>query len=124
MKHNDEKLAEIKKLFVMQIKDDWGTREEYALLQKTDSFVEYAQFTKLIRFFDMMSHYKITEETSFAIHFYYVWWSSFFIKMIDCFMDAFNSIDASERQMTFPPDWCSLISRMDKQFIRYGMAIE
>lgn len=123
LKHNENKLREIQKLFVLQIKDNWGTREEYAQLQKTDLFVDYAQFTKLIRYFDMMSHYKITEETAFAIHFYYVWWRSFFIQMIDCFMEAFNNIDPSQRHMTFPPDWCSLINRMDKQMKKYGLAL-
>lgn len=124
LKHNKSKLKGIEKLFIMQIKDDWGTRKEYKLLQKTDSFMDYAQFTRLIRFFDMMSHYKITQETAYAIHFYYVWWRSFFIQMIDCFMDAFNTIDPSERHITFPPDWCSLITRMDTQLTKYGLSLK
>lgn len=124
LKHDEGKLGEIKKLFIMQIRDDWGTREEYALLQKTDLFNDYAQFTKLIRYFDMMSHYKITKETAYAIHFYYVWWRSFFVQMIDCFMDAFDNLDPSERHMTFPPDWCSLVSRMDAQMINYDLSLE
>jgi hypothetical protein len=124
LKHNPNKLEEIKEIFVKQIKDDWGTREEYAQLQKTQLFIDYAQFTKLIRFFDVMSHYRITEETAYAIHFYYVWWRSFFKQMIDCFMVAYNSVDASKRHMSFPPDWCSLIGRMDAQMIRYNLSIE
>ncbi len=124
LKHDKSKLNEIQKLFIMQIKDDWGTREEYAQLQQTDLFKDYAQFTKLIRYFDMMSHYKITEETAYAIHFYYVWWRSFFIQMIDCFMTAFEKTTPSERHMTFPPDWCSLVKRMDAQMKKYDLSLE
>ena len=124
LKHDKSKLDEIKKLFVMQISDDWGTREEYAALQKTQVFVDYANFTKLIRFFDMMSHYKITEETAYAIHFYYVWWRSFFVEMINCFNQAFLDTEESKRHMSFPPDWCSLITRMDSQMNKLGLSIE
>lgn len=38
-------------LFKMQITDNWGTRKEYEKLQQTNRFKDYAEFTRLIRFF-------------------------------------------------------------------------
>ena len=124
LKTNPEDISKIYDLFVMQVRDEWGTREEYERLQKTDAFIDYARFTKLIRFFDMLSHYNITKETAYAIHFYYVWWRSFFIKMIECFKQAESSISIEERNIKTSPSWCDLIERMDAQMKKHNLSIE
>lgn len=123
IKVSKTKLEKMKKLFIMQIKDNWGTRAEYQKLQSTVAFGEYAMFTKLIRFFDMLSHYRITKETAYAIHFYYVWWRGFFIEMIDCYNQAKASISSQEIYMTVDPSWIDLVERMDMQMIKQGLAI-
>lgn len=124
LKTSPEEIKKMYDLFVMQVRDEWGTRQEYEELQKTDAFIDYARFTKLIRFFDMLSHYNITKETAYAIHFYYVWWRSFFIKMIDCYKQAEESVPIEERNLKISPSWCTLIERMDAQIIKQGLGIE
>ncbi|MBO4475608.1 MAG: hypothetical protein J5737_02625 [Bacteroidales bacterium] len=114
----------IYELFVMQVRDNWGTRDEYEKLQKTNSFIDYANFTKLIRFFDVLSHYTITKETAYAVHFYYVWWRSFFVKMINCYRIAEESVPANERNLTVSPSWCGLVDRMDAQMKAHGLELE
>ena len=124
LKTNPEGIKKIYNLFVMQVRDEWGTREEYEELQKTSEFIDYARFTKLIRFFDMLSHYNITKETAYAIHFYYVWWRSFFIKMIECYKEAELSVPEEERNLTISPSWIDLIERMDAQMIKQNLPLE
>ena len=124
LKTNPNALDKMKELFVMQVRDDWGTREEYEKLQKTSDFIDYASFTKLIRFFDMLSHYNITKETAYAIHFYYVWWRSFFVQMIKCYKQAELSVPVEERNIKISPSWCNLIERMDEQMTKQNLSLE
>lgn len=124
VKTNPDALKRVQKLFVMQVRDEWGTREEYEALQKTAEFKDYAQFTKLIRFFDMLSHYNITKETAYAIHFYYVWWRSFFVKMIDCYKQAERSVPSEERNLSISPSWCDIVERMDSQLSKQGLSLQ
>lgn len=111
-------------IFSMQITDNWGTREEYEKLQQSHEFKDYAEFTKLIRFFDMMSHYRISKDTAYAVHFYYVWWRSFMVEMIECFTKTFYSIPAEDRQLSFMPGWNMMIERMDAQMSKFGLPIK
>ena len=124
LKNNPKAIDKIFELFVMQVRDEWGSRKEYEKLQKTSAFIDYARFTKLIRFFDMLSHYNITKETAYAIHFYYVWWRSFFIRMIDCYKQAEQSVPIEERNLTISPSWVDLIERMDNQMIKQNLSVE
>ena len=123
IKSDPKALDKMQSLFSMQIRDDCGTREEYEKLQKTQSFCDYSRFTKLIRFFDMLSHYNITKETAYAIHFYYVWWRSFFIEMINCYKTAESSIPIEKINLSVSPSWCDLIERMDSQMLKHGLSL-
>ncbi len=123
MKRDPNAIKEIQNIFKMQIKDSWGTRTDYEKLQETSRFKDYAQFTKLVRYFDMLSHYKISAETAYAIHFYYVWWRSFFIEMIECFKNAADEIPEQEQHLHFLPDWCYLVNRLDKQMEKYKLPL-
>ena len=71
----------------------------------------------------MLSHYKISAETAYAIHFYYVWWRSFFIEMIECFKNAADEIPEQEQHLHFLPDWCYLVNRLDKQMEKYKLPL-
>lgn len=121
--NHDEVYDEILRIFKMQITDDWGSREEYACLQQTEFFKDYAEFTKLIRFFDMMSRYDIHEQPAMAIHFYYGWWRSFFVEMIECFKVAFDAVEPHKRHLSFMPDWHDMIERMDAKMIKYNLPV-
>ena len=123
IKKNPDVLVELKELFKKQIKDSWGTREEYAELQKTSRFNDYSCCLQLIRFFEMMQYYRISEHTAKAIHFYYAWWRSFFILIIDCFKEAFNEIPDSEKHLCFLPDWCSMIENYDDKMKEYKLPL-
>lgn len=123
LKTNKSKLYDIEKLFMMQIRDEWGTRQEYENLQQTKAFQDYAHFTKLIRFFDMLSHYNITKQTAYAIHFYYVWWRGFFVDMIECYKSAEQTVPHNEHYMTVSPSWYDLIERMDVQMAKHNLAV-
>lgn len=121
--YGNSSLNKIENLFKMQITDQWGTREEYERLQQTNEFKDYAEFTKLIRFFDMMSHYRISKDTAYAVHFYYVWWRSFLVVMIECFKNTYYSIDEKDRQLSFIPGWNSMIERMDAHMAKFNLPI-
>ncbi len=123
MKEGSRVYAEMSSIFKMQITDDWGSRDEYARLQQTELFKDYAEFTKLIRFFDMMSRYNISEQSAIAIHFYYAWWRSFFKSMTDCFKKTFQNIDSNERHLSFMPDWHDVVERMDLVMHKYNLPI-
>lgn len=120
----EKTIEKMSMLFNMQITDQWGTREEYENLQKTNEFKDYAEFTKLIRFFDMMSHYRISKDTAYAVHFYYSWWRSFMVEMISCFTHTYYSIPKKDRQLSFMPGWNKMIERMDAHMSKYQLPIE
>ena len=124
IKDRTKTLTEISAIFAKQITDNWGTRKEYEELQKTEAFKDFSEFTKLIRFFDMMSRYQINEQPAMAIHFYYAWWRSYFIIMTDCFKSTFESIFPEQRQLSFMPDWYDLTTRMDAKMQQFGLPIE
>lgn len=121
---------ELKQVFIKQITDNWGDQGEYELLMRTRIFLQFADFTKLSRYFDMISHYELSETTARAIHFYYVWWRSFFIEVKDIFNDAQQEVLLSSESginrsfLSFPPNWVTMIDRMDRHMNKYHLALK
>lgn len=111
--------AAFKKLFVMQITDEWGTIEEHEQHRSEHLFEEYAAITRLGRFFDMISHYDISPTCASALSFYYIWWRGFLKEVAATCVAAFEEVDPARRHLPDPPNWVFAFDRLDEKVLRY-----
>lgn len=110
--------------FERQIRDDYYKNSEWGKFKESDSYMHYAAFTRLMRFFDMISLYKLSDTTAKSVHFYYVWWRSFMVDVKDLFVEVWESIPEDERQLSFMPNWVYTIDRLDKQLLDHKLPLE
>ena len=114
----------LKFAFERQILDDYNACQEWRDFKKTVAYKEYAAFTRLIRYFDLISFYHLSERTSQAVHFYYVWWRSFFYEVKEIFISVNNSIPANKRQLSFLPNWVFALERLDNELRKYNLPLK
>lgn len=110
--------------FERQIRDDYYKNRKWCEFKESEAYIQYAAFTRLMRFFDMISLYKLSDTTAKSVHFYYVWWRSFMIDVKDIFVEVWDSIPADERQLSFMPNWVYTIDRLDKQLRDHKLPLE
>lgn len=110
--------------FERQIRDDYYKNTAWLKFKTTKAYEQYAAFTRLMRFFDMISHYELSSKTAVSIHFYYVWWRDFMIAVKDIFEKTWDSIPESQRHLSFKPNWIDTFRRLDDQLKKFGLKLE
>ena len=110
--------------FERQIRDDYYKNRKWSEFKESEAYIQYAAFTRLMRFFDMISLYKLSDTTAKSVHFYYVWWRSFMVDVKDLFVEVWESIPEDERQLSFMPNWVYTIDRLDKQLRDHKLPLE
>ncbi|MDE6446400.1 MAG: hypothetical protein K2L06_06015 [Alistipes sp.] len=117
-------IAGLKFAFERQIRDDYYNSKEWKKFKKTPLYEEYAAFTRLMRFFDMISHAPLSETTAQSIHFYYVWWSSFLIEVTQIFNDVWEDVPSSKRYPSFKPNWVATTERLNAKLASFGLPLQ
>ncbi len=117
-------IAGLKFAFERQIRDDYYNNEEWRKFKSTTLYEEYAAFTRLMRFFDMISHAPLSETTAQSIHFYYVWWSSFLIEVTQIFNEVWEDIPPKKRHLSFKPNWVTTTDRLNRKLTMFNLPLQ
>ena len=118
---------DLKYIFERQIKDDecnLAADPKWISIQAKPIFAQYIAFMRLMRFFDMISLYPLSETTANAIHFYYVWWRRFLIEMTDIYEDTWTKINNNDRYLSFAPNWVQTTERLDEKLKSFKLPLE
>ncbi len=118
---------DLKYIFERQIKDDecnLAADPKWISIQAKPIFAQYIAFMRLMRFFDMISLYPLSETTANAIHFYYVWWRSFLIEMTNIYKETWNKITVNDRHLSFAPNWVNTTERLDEKLKSFKLPLE
>lgn len=110
-------------LFTNSIKNNWGNRKKADSTFSSERFKDYSAFIKLIRYFDVLSHYTYTPITIHAIHYYYIFYRSFFKEVTDIYLNAYSEIEDNRRITETKHGWSDLTERMDKIVLSYNMPL-
>lgn len=110
--------------FERQIRDDYYKNRDWCKFKESEAFAHYAAFTRLMRFFDMISLYQLSETTAKSVHFYYVWWRSFMVEVRDIFVEVWESVPEKDRHLSFMPNWVYTIKRLDDQLESHNLKLE
>lgn len=110
--------------FERQIRDDYYENEDWRKFKDSDIYKQYAAFTRLMRFFDMISLYQLSETTAKSVHFYYVWWRSFLVDVKDIFEKVWEEVPEKDKQLSFKPNWVYTIERLDDQLLAHKLKLE
>ncbi len=116
---NSTLLKDLKALFSKQFLNEWGSSEEYSILQQQDIFKDYAAITKLLRWFDMISFYEFDEQTSLAVSYYYFWWKEPLSIIINLASSVIHDIPANRDIPIIAPTYLSSIQRLDAKLAKY-----
>lgn len=120
----DKTIKDLQFAFLRQIKDDYNSNAEWRKFKDTEAYKEYAAFTRLARYFDMISHYKLSENTAQALHFYYIWWRSFIIDVRNVFIETYDNTKKEDRQLSFMPNWIHMTNSLDAEFLKNDCPLE
>lgn len=121
IKRDDEVFLKIKEIYKMQISDNWNLNPISAKIKKDELFNYYLAFERLARYFDTISNYELSNVTSSAIHFYYVWWRGLIKQMQNCFLEANEECDT--KYLSFLPNWVTMPDRLDKQLLKFNLPL-
>lgn len=100
-------------LFQKTITNDWGDKEMAKQTFESEIWKYFSGFYKLVRYFDVLSNYKYTELTANAIHYYYIFYRSFFETMIGIYNRAYDSIEKEIMITQSKEGWVYLIEKYD-----------
>jgi len=117
-------IAGLKFAFERQIRDDYYNNKKWRMFKNTPLYQEYAAFTRLMRFFDMISHAPLSETTARSIHFYYVWWSSFITEVTQIFNEVWEDVPPSKRHLSFKPNWVATAERLECKLTSFGLPLQ
>lgn len=107
--------------FIMTITNTEGDNEG---IEEEQFYKDFCAFFKLIRYFNVMSFYAFNEITANAVHYYYVYYRSFFKDMIDIYNEACDSIDKKKQVTTVRENWIYLVEKMDAIMIQNNLPLE
>lgn len=107
--------------FIMTITNTEGDNDG---IENEEFYKDFCAFFKLIRYFNVMSFYAFNEITANAVHYYYVYYRSFFKDMIDIYNEACDSIDKKKQVTTVRENWIYLVEKMDNIMIQNNLPLE
>ena len=107
--------------YIMTITNTEGENEG---IENEDFYKDFCAFFKLIRYFNVMSFYAFNEITANAVHYYYVYYRSFFKDMISLYNEACDSIDKNKQVTTVRENWIYLVEKMDAIMIQNNLPLE
>ena len=107
--------------FIMTITN---TEEENEGIGNEEFYKDFCAFFKLIRYFNVMLFYTFNEITANAVHYYYIYYRSFFKDMIDIYNEACDSIDKKKQVTTVRENWIYLVEKMDAIMIQNNLPLE
>lgn len=110
--------------FKMSLTNDWGDEKTAKTIYDGDLYKYFGDFFKLIRYFNVLSFYSFNNLTANAIHYYYIYYRPFFLKMIDIYNGACDSLDEQREKPITRESWVHLIEKFDKIMIANNLSIE
>lgn len=121
MKSDPSLRKKVMDYFVMTITNTEGDNEG---IEDEEFYKDFCEFFRLIRYFNVMSFYNFNEITANAVHYYYVYYRSFFIDMIDIYNKACDTIKSDEQVTTVRENWIYLVEKMDAIMIHNNLPLK
>ena len=108
--------------FEAGIYDD--TSEDWNSFKSTTDYMEYADFVRMARFFNLVSRNIFSENTAYAVHYYYIWWRPFIKEVTDIYNHAWENSIPTRRIVPFKVDWVDAPYRLDSILTYYNLRLE
>ena len=124
LESEDSMRQTIHEYFKMSLTNDWGDEKTAKSIYEGNLYKYFGDFFKLIRYFNVLSFYSFNNLTANAIHYYYIYYRPFFLKMIDIDNGACDLLDEQREKPITRENWIHLIEKFDEIMIANNLSIE